>query len=265
MKQVTPSVRLIASTEVCQWDMREWLTDIAGEETADSCIVRGIQSDDGEQLVEMAARRCYKSYAPGLNPNVTKVREDSREYHGNILASGHGSVLEHATCTWAFENVSRVFTHELVRHRAGTAFSQESLRYVRLDALSFWMPPEIAANPEALTLFTETVEYLERQQLKLAELFAIGNRTFADKKKLTSAFRRIAPEGLATGIVFSCNLRALRHVIEMRTSRHAEHEIRIVFDQVAAIAVEKWPMLFQDFTSEVVDGVREWKPTHSKV
>lgn len=264
MKQVTPSVKLIAYTRLDHSRLYEWLTEIAGYETASACIDRSVGSDS-EVLVEMSARRCYKSYAAGLNPNLTKIREDSEEYHRNVIASGHGSVLEHATCTWAFENVSRVFTHELVRHRAGTAFSQESLRFVRLDELSFWVPPDITANPEAARIFSETVEFLERQQLRLAELFNINSLAFTEKKKLTSSFRRIAPEGLATGIVFTCNMRALRHVIEMRTSRHAEHEIRLVFDQVAEIATGMWPMLLADFATDLVDGVREWKPTKSKV
>jgi len=60
------------------------------------------------------------------------VRSDRREYFENLLRSAHGSVLEHAGYSFALRNVSRVFTHELVRHRAGSAFSQESLRYVRL-------------------------------------------------------------------------------------------------------------------------------------
>ena len=64
----------------------------------------------------------------GANPNVSKVRADRREYFANILRSAHGSVLEHANYSFALRNVSRVLTHELVRHRAGSAFSQESLR-----------------------------------------------------------------------------------------------------------------------------------------
>jgi thymidylate synthase (FAD) len=68
------------------------------------------------------------------------VRTDQHEYLGNLLASLHGSVLEHASDTFAFHNVSRVFTHELVRHRAGSAFSQESLRYVRLAEIGFRVP-----------------------------------------------------------------------------------------------------------------------------
>ena len=94
----------------------DWLKDLDALE-----VLPNLSGTDPEALIELAARRCYKSFKPGLNPNVNKVRTDSKEYHRNILSSRHGSVLEHATCTWAFEYVSRVFTHELVRNRSGAA------------------------------------------------------------------------------------------------------------------------------------------------
>ncbi len=62
----------------------------------------------GELLVEFAGRACYRSWEPGLNPNVTRIRTDTREYFANILRSGHGSVLEHANYSFAMRNVSRV-------------------------------------------------------------------------------------------------------------------------------------------------------------
>jgi thymidylate synthase (FAD) len=162
--------------------------------------------------------------------------------------------------------VSRVYTHELVRNSVGNAFSQESLRYVRLDDIAFWLPPEIAQDEEATAKFIEVIEYLEKAQAWLADHFKIAEiKNFDQKKKLTSAFRRIAPEGLATGIVASFNMRSLRWIIEQRTSRHAEYEIRLAFNSVAKFAFEKWNYLFQDFTTESVDGADEWRPKNSKI
>ena len=103
----------------------------------------GSAPNQAELLVEFGGRSCYRSWEPGLNPNVRKIRTDQREYFANILRSGHGSVLEHANYSFALRNVSRVFTHELVRHRAGSAFSQESLRYVRLTDIGFRVPPAL--------------------------------------------------------------------------------------------------------------------------
>ena len=55
---------------------------------------------------------CYRSWEPGLNPNVRKVREDQEAYLQNILKQQHGSVLQHASFTFVLHNVSRVFCYD---------------------------------------------------------------------------------------------------------------------------------------------------------
>lgn len=268
MTTVEPKVYLLAETkfvsleEPCATAL-EWLTDLGADFER---VMQRMEGSDAERLVELAARRCYKSFEVGLNPNVTKIREDSRSYHENILRSAHGSVLEHANFTMAFEFVSRVFTHELVRHRAGCAYSQESLRYVRLTELGFWMPPEIRDNPQAAALFTQTVEALESAQRGLELLFHDELQgEFSTKKKLTSAFRRIAPEGLSTGIVATFNARAFRHIAKMRTDSSAEAEIRLAIGKACDILFARHPMLFQDFEAQQSDGLDERVPKYKKV
>jgi thymidylate synthase ThyX len=158
-------------------------------------------------------------------------------------------------------------THEAVRHRAGTAMSQESLRYVRLDNLKFWIPEIIAENEEAFRVFRQVVETCEWGQRRLAEIFDMCNiKSFHIKKQLTSAFRRVAPIGLATALTMTFNLRSLRWVIQMRTAASAEVEIRKVFCKVYEIARGKWSFLFQDFeTLNTGDGLFEAKPGNLKV
>jgi len=85
---------------------------------------------------------------------------------------------------------------------------------------------------------------------------------FHVKKEVTSALRRLAPIGLSTDIIWTANVRTLRHVIEMRTASGAEEELRVVFDEVARIACEEAPNLFQDFERSE-DG--SWVPQHRKV
>src|SRR3954454_19864335 len=127
MHETRPSVFLIARPAVDPEAMEEYLRAVGGEAWLQRRVREGEQPPNpGELLVEFGGRACYRSWEPGLNPNVTKVRTDQREYFANLLRSAHGSVLEHANYSFALLNVSRVFTHELVRHRAGSAFSQES-------------------------------------------------------------------------------------------------------------------------------------------
>ena len=210
-----------------------------------------------EGLLETYGRLCYRSFAPGLNLNVSRVREGNKQYLGNIIQSRHGSVLEHASVNFVFLGVSRVFTHELVRHRVGTAISQESLRFVRLTELDFCIPEEVRANPRALEIFEEAIAAGEQWQRELAVVLGLNEEgtTFDVKKRLTSAMRRIAPEGLATAIGWTANFRTLRLVIELRTDPASEWEIRYVFGEVAKLLIERYPNAFGDFAFEMVDGL----------
>ena len=258
MKEVTPQVEIIAETKMDFEQLQSYLDSIGATEYDPQSA-----ESDGESLVMAAGKACYRSWQPGLNPNVTRTRNDARDYIGNIIGTGHGSVLEHTSVSFLIYNVSRVFTHELVRHRVGTAFSQESLRFVRLADIDFWIPQvlrdEDNETGEGVALIKEAVEYLESVQERLAKIYQIDERkSFAMKKKLTSAFRRVAPIGLATCIVFSMNLRTARHLIPLRTLRHAEEEIRLVFSQIAETLVERFPHIFQDFHSRRIGGYKEW-------
>lgn len=241
MKRVEPEVYLIAQPQVDYDKLGEYLESIGAED------FQGLAGNsDAEQLCEIMGRLCYNSFVPGANPNVTKIRTEG--YLQNIIKQGHGSVLEHAQVSFIFQNVSRVLTHELVRHRTGVAISQESLRFVRLTDLSAYIPVDIEVNGEALRLFVETINKLEEVQAVLADLYNIDSLSFSEKKALTSAFRRLAPIGLATTIGWSANLRTVRHVIEQRTTIHAEEEIRLLFRKVYGIMKTEFPSVFEDYT-----------------
>ncbi len=266
MHETTPSVFLIARPSIDLEGMRAYLRDVGGESWLERRLgeadgPEGEKPSAGELLLEFGGRACYRSWEPGLNPNVSKIRTDRREYFANILRSGHGSVLEHANYSFAIRNCSRVFTHELVRHRAGSAFSQESLRYVRLTDIGFRVPPALEPVREQVL---SIVERLEEFQVSAAAELGIEEQEvpFHVKKEVTSALRRLAPIGLSTDIVWTANARTLRHVIEMRTAESAEEELRLVFDEVARIMCAEAPNLFQDFVRHD-DG--SWVPEHHKV
>lgn len=228
-----------------------------------------------EEIIGCAAKRCYNSFEPGLNPNVTKVRSDWAKYFDNILKSRHGSVLEHVSWTWAIEGCTRVFTAEMNRHRAGVAISEGSMRYIRLDDIPYWLPQSLERDAskdglEALemkksmsrSVFEEVFEYVQNRYKELCRIWGIDNLPFEEKKKLTSMFRRIVPMGVATGGVWTFNIRALRHIIELRTSPHAEEEIAYVVGMIAQHMISHETNLFGDFERQE-NG--QWVPKNSKV
>jgi thymidylate synthase (FAD) len=262
MRETSPTVFLIARPSLDVEGLRGYLDDVGGTSWLDRRLDEsGGDPNPGELLVEFGGRACYRSWEPGLNPNVTRTRTDQKEYFANILRSAHGSVMEHANYSFALRNVSRVFTHELVRHRAGSAFSQESLRYVRLTDIGFRVPPALEpVRDQVLSI----VEQLEEFQVSAADKLGIDEEglPFHVKKEITSALRRLAPIGLSTDIIWTANVRTLRHVIEMRTAEGAEEELRIVFNDIAETMIAETPGLFQDF---VRSDEGSWVPEHRKV
>ena len=150
-------------------------------------------------------------------------------------------------------------------HRAGTAFSQESLRYVRFNNIGMRFPNTLCEGgekeEEARRVFEDLAKHSERAYERLENLFINDKLTMAQKKAYTSAFRRIAPIGLCTDIIITANVRAWRHIIELRTSAHAEEEVQEVIGMAADQLVSYIEACLQDMSQE--DGPREFE--HSKV
>lgn len=269
----TPEVFLIAAPQIRTAGMLEYLRRVGGESwfnrvfqvERDSSDPTGSRSyvpiPAAEGLVEFMGRLCYRSWEPGLNKNVTRVREDRGDYLLNILKSEHGSVLEHAQFSFACHDVARFVYDEIVRHRVGVAISGQSGRYVRMDEIGLRIPPFL--KPRTQKLMQRLVEEIEETYVDMVQIEGLDDEgvDFAHKKRVTSALRRIAPHGQGWSFGWSANVRTLRHVIEKRTDAHAEEEVRIWADQVGRIMAEECPLLFGDYAlmaESAPDDVPEW-------
>ena len=261
MKTVQPEVFLVARPQIDYEQVAAYLREVGGESWLER-LDRG-DLDDAENLAEFAGKICYRAWEPGLNPNVRRVRTDHRKYLENILSSAHGSVLEHSSFSFVLHNVSRVATHELVRHRPGVAISQESLRFVRLADIPFWFPDWAHDDEELIRRATALLGQMEEFQRWMAGHFRLDEDgvPFHEKKHKTSFMRRFAPDGVATGLVWTANIRTLRHTIEARTDTGAEEEIRLIFGKIAELMRVEAPALFGDYA--VQDGA--WIPRWRKV
>ncbi len=217
----------------------------------------------GEKLVEIAGRLCYKSYVrprPGGNA----------AYIGHILEVGHGSVLEHAVFNFIITGVSRSFSHELVRHRAGMGYSQLSQRFVDESECAFVEPDPIADDPELHALWLDTIRACQTAYQTLADSL---NAKFADipdktlrRKKAREAARSVLPNATETQIFVTGNARAFRHFIEMRGDAAADAEIRKVAIAILKALQEESPNLFGDYQILDVPGGGQTVTTeHRKV
>lgn len=246
MKFVTPKVTLIGKTVLDYEGAAEFLSESFGGVEWLGDREFGSEAPDHEILIELAGRLCYDSYsAEGGNPNVTKVRKDRIEYLTNLIKSGHGSVLEHVVFNFGIRNTSVVMTQELIRHRVGTAISQESGRYVRPTELEIVDTPYMQDPENRVRMDTHFTNMWHQYQHEVNR-HDWDNMPFSEKKELTSELRGMLPMRRATNLTWSGNIRALRHIIDLRTSPHAEWEIRFVFSQVLDIMLEESVALFKD-------------------
>ena len=212
------------------------------------------ESTDGERLAEFAGRLCYMSQH---NP----AKRETREYIENIKKQGHGSVLEHANYSVLLEGVSRSLTHELVRHRAGFAYSQLSQRYVDESDASFVVPPAIIGDQTLEESWREQMDTAQKRYVELVGNLMGRYSWVADKvhrrKMAREAARAVLPNATETKIVVTGNARAWRTMLELRSSEGAEMEIRRCAIAVLRLLRNEAPGFFSDFEIYFAEDRRE--------
>ncbi len=212
------------------------------------------ESTDGERLAEFAGRLCYMSQR---NP----ASRNTRDYLENIKKQGHGSVLEHANYSILIEGVSRSFTHELVRHRAGFAYSQLSQRYVDEGDASFVVPPAIIGDEALETAWRSQVTQAQQTYVSLVESLMERYSWVGDKvhrrKMAREAARGVLPNSTETKIVVTGNARAWRTMLELRSSEGAEMEIRRCAVAILRMLHAEAPAFFSDFEIFMAEDRRE--------
>ncbi len=229
-----------------------------------------IRLPDSSQLCKTAGQTCYMSFGPRRTKN-----ENAAAYFGRLTSAGHGSVLEHASFSFLLYGISRSVTHELVRHRAGAGFSQVSQRYVSGAVLRFVERPEYYGDEGLHRLFEEradraAAEYeemarrlLERQEGG-ASMLSADYKTDA-RKKVQQTARSLLPNETEAPMVFTGNVRALRHIVEMRADAHAESEIRNLALRLFLCLFTTDPILFGDYEiGELPDGTFTVTTEHRK-
>jgi len=187
--------------------------------------------DDAQTLVEFAGRLCYMSFGAdqdidGGHRTVTG-RASQQEFVRNLIASGHGSVLEHAVYSLCIEGISRAVSHELVRHRAGMSYSQLSQRYVDESEVAFVRPPAITPMSHLDTVWQlGCQDALHRYRQLLAEGSREAGTTTAAVKAVREMARAVLPNCTETKIVVTGNARAWRHFMRIRSHKSADAEMR---------------------------------------
>ena len=189
--------------------------------------LRAFPQEDADALCKFAGQTCYASFGDKRTPHT---EEGNAKYFKNIKESSHGSICEHANFSFFMYGLSRSLTHELIRHRAGWAYSQLSQRYVDGKMLRF-VETEKYQNDYALhRMFEDWIDLSAGQyQLRQGRMLLMKNPDDISRdtrKAINQEARRCLPNETETFLVGTANARAIRHVLEMRGSTHADDEIR---------------------------------------
>jgi thymidylate synthase (FAD) len=261
-----PGVILLAQPAVALAEMQRFIDGFDSELGFGEYLTDDVLPP-AEALVKAAGQLCYMSLGRGRTKNA-----EAKKYLDNIKSSGHGSVLEHANFTFLLYGIDRAATHELVRHRAGWAFSQVSQRYVDGKVLRFVERPEFQTDEHLHAWFLERIDVaaydydVVAQQLLRANEERLASMQKRDARKaVNQAARALLPNETEAPIVVTANVRAWRHFLEMRAAESADRTICEAAFRVGTVLKEIAPILFDDFTANQKDGRNYFTNTYRKV
>jgi thymidylate synthase (FAD) len=245
-----PKVYLLTRTRL---DIEAFLSFLSEEGTD---WARSPSATESEEAVEIAGRICYMSFGEKQSPRR------NGDYVHNLIKQGHESVLEHVNWTFLLAGVSRAFTHQLVRHRAGFAFSQLSQQYHEEIDAEFVEPAHLEQSPQALAAWRRAVEVSQESYRVILDSLSklegkpgleLSQKEF--KRAIRSAARSVLPNATETKIVVTANARALRHFFKVRGSIPGDIEMRCIAAALFNLVRVEAPSLFADFKlDELSDG-----------
>ena len=193
-----------------------------------------------ERVVAMAARLCYSAVgAEELSERLSdeKVKEMVRK----MVALGHASTIEHVSFTFGIEGVSRVLTHQLVRHRIAS-YDQQSQRYVAAHGFEYITPPTIAENPAAKAKYDALLAEIRKTYDELTEMGVPKEDA-----------RYVLANAAETKILVTMNARSLLHLFNLRCCHRAQWEIRDMAYKMLAQVKEVAPTLFHNAGASCVN------------
>jgi thymidylate synthase (FAD) len=205
------------------------------------------KSDNIIETITAAARVCYQSQDKASPENDIKLVR-------NIIERGHEAMIEFGDIIVRFDNVSRGFTHEMVRHRH-CSFAQESSRYCDKKNFECVVPPHKDENEYMLSTVDQFPVKTASKWFDLIERFY---RILRERGWKPEDARQILPTAISSQIVVKANLREWRHIFHMRCDYFAHWEIRVVMLELLKWCKSNIPIIFDDFYFFTTDSGIEY-------
>ena len=182
-----------------------------------------------------AFKTCYSHELPQLLWGYWRTDEERLEYITRRLLTEHTSPLEHVSFTFAISGVSRVFTHQFVRHRVGVSISQQSGRYTDptyTGKFEYVLPESMVGMLNTTAAFEESIEEALH-----------GYEEARDRKIPLEDARMLLPNCQATNLMVTINLAALLHMADIRMCLATQWEFRHIVNLMRAEIVKVQPAL----------------------
>jgi len=202
---------------------------------------------DPEKTCALAARTCYSAMEYGELRGLV-AEKDQAAFLRRIVASGHLSVLEHASFTFGISGVSRALLAQVTRHRIAS-FSVQSQRYVSLaDGFGYIIPPRIRALGE------EAVEEYRRQMALMQQWYGEWQEKLGAGEGSNEDARFVLPNACETHITMTMNARELLHFFSLRCCNRAQWEIRAMAREMLRLCRQAAPVIFENAGPGCVSG-----------
>src|SRR5579864_2609563 len=188
-----------------------------------------------EVTVALAMRRCYSAKPiEELEKELSSKPGYEKELISKALRDKTFDVIEHAVFMFEIEGISRICSHQLVRHRIAS-YDQESQRFSAVEKEDFIVPHSIKSNPEAMKVYEEILKNSVSSFKRLKEL---------EVPKEDARF--VLPQSIGTKLVITANARSLMHFFWQRTATQAQWEIRELAELMLKECKKVAPTIFKD-------------------
>lgn len=201
-----------------------------------------------EATIAIAAKLCYSNKS--IQDLTLKASDDdAAEFIDRLMSLGHESPIEHVTFTFGIEGISRVNSHQLVRHRIAS-YSQKSQRYVNETQFEYVIPEAMEADPVTEIIYKETMQIIQERYDALRDILITryvkdGMDKKDAEKKANEDARMVLPNACCTSIIVTMNVRSLFNFFKHRCCNRAQWEIREMADEMYKLCYAVAPNIFK--------------------
>lgn len=175
-----------------------------------------------------------------MRHSLDEISEDEAdEIFEEMKKTALNGVFEWVNLVFQVEGVTRAFTHQLVRHRVGFSFSQESMRFTKVNGMQTLMGPSVKESYQE-AVWNNACFHIEQAYQELI-----------DSGVATQDARGLLPTNVLTKIGFSTNYRSLVQLCGDRLCYQAQDEWRSVVSQIKDEVRRIWGDDFADYLQPV--------------